>query len=152
MAYGTDRPRGQARDETLRAQLTPLKAGERPPALLIAILLSSVLAIAVIVGALSVHELSRHGGSLLGGIFLGAVLGTISIGMYRRLYWAVLAFQALIAFQVLVGALALVVASTILAAILCLASIVLGGWLFWKLVRVMGRIQASTQGSEENLR
>ena len=32
--------------------------------------------------------------------------------------------------------------STILAALICLLSIVLGGLLFWKLVRVMGRIQA----------
>ena len=62
--------------------------------------------------------------------------------MYRRRYWAVLGFEALLAFQILVTSLALVVASTILAAAICLVSIGLGGWLFWKLVRVMGRIQA----------
>ena len=62
--------------------------------------------------------------------------------MYRRQYWAVLAFEALLAFQILVTSLALVVASTLLAAGLCLVSIVLTGWLFWKLVRVMGRMQA----------
>jgi hypothetical protein len=54
----------------------------------------------------------------------------------------VLGFEALLAFQVLVTSLALVVASTITAAAVCLVSICLGGWLFWKLVRVMGRIQA----------
>ncbi len=62
--------------------------------------------------------------------------------MYRRRYWAVLGFEALLAFQIIVTSLALVVASTILAAALCLLGIGLGGWLFWKLVRVMGRIQA----------
>ena len=62
--------------------------------------------------------------------------------MYERRYWAVLGFEALLAFQVLVTSLALVVASTFLAAGLCLASVLLSGWLFWKLVRVMGRIQA----------
>jgi hypothetical protein len=62
--------------------------------------------------------------------------------MYRRRYWAVLGFEGLLAFQIIVTSLALVVASTILAAALCLLSIGLGGWLFWKLVRVMGRIQA----------
>jgi hypothetical protein len=72
--------------------------------------------------------------------------------MYRRSYWAVLGFEALLAFQILVTSLALVVASTITAAALCLISILLGGWLFWKLVRVMGRIQAGTRGSQENLR
>jgi hypothetical protein len=62
--------------------------------------------------------------------------------MWNRRYWAVLGFEALLAFQILVTSLALVIATTILAAALCLLSIGLGGWLFWKLVRVMGRIQA----------
>jgi hypothetical protein len=63
-------------------------------------------------------------------------------GMYLRRYWAVLGFEALLAFQVIVSSLALVVASTLLAAGVCLLTIGLGGWLFWKLIRVMGRIQA----------
>ncbi len=96
----------------------------------------------MIVGALSVHDLARHGGSLPGAIFLTAVLLALALGMYRRRYWAVLGFEALLAFQILVTSLALVVASTIPAAAACLLSIGLGGWLFWKLVRVMGRIQA----------
>ncbi len=62
--------------------------------------------------------------------------------MYRRRYLAVLGFEALLAFQIIVASLALVVAATIKAAALCLVAIALGGWLFWKLVRVMGRIQA----------
>ena len=63
--------------------------------------------------------------------------------MYRRRYWAVLGFEALLAFQIIVTSLALVVASTLLAAgAYACSRIGLGGWLFWKLVRVMGRIQA----------
>jgi hypothetical protein len=54
----------------------------------------------------------------------------------------VLGFEGLLAFQILATSLALVVASTILAAAVCLIGIGLGGWLFWKLVRVMGRMQA----------
>jgi hypothetical protein len=65
--------------------------------------------------------------------------------MYRRRYGAVLGFEALLAFQIIVTSLALVVASTILAAVICVVSVGLGGWLFWKLVRVMGRIQAGEQ-------
>ncbi len=94
------------------------------------------------VGAASVHNLSRHGGSLPGAIFLAAVLVGLASGMYRRRYWAVLALEALLAFQVIVTSLALVVAETLTAAAGCVVSIGLGGWLFWKLVRVMGRIQA----------
>jgi hypothetical protein len=130
------------RDEQARSALTPLEPGERPTALLVAVAVAVVLALGVVVGVLTIHDLSRHGGSLAGGAFLAGVLALLALGMYRCRYWAVLGFEALLAFQIIVTSLALVVASTLLAAGLCLISIVLGGWLFWKLVRVMGRIQA----------
>ena len=139
-----NRPERAQRDELLRAELEPLGAQERPRALLVAVAVCTLLAIAVIVGALSVHDLSRHGGSLPGGVFLALILALLAGGMYRRRYWAVLGFEAVLAFQIIVTSLALIVASTLLAAALCALSIGLGGWLFWKLVRVMGRIQAGT--------
>ena len=70
------------------------------------------------------------------------MLAVLAWAMYERRYWAVLSFQALLAFQILVTSLALVVASGVAAAAGCLASIVLAGWLFWKLVGTMARIQA----------
>jgi hypothetical protein len=124
------------------AGLQPLGVHERPRALLAAIVVAAVLALAVLAGVLTVHDLSRHGGSLPGGIFLAGVLLLLAAGMYRRRYWAVLGFEAFLAFQIIVTSLALVVAETLLAAGLCVLSIGLAGWLFWKLVRVMGRIQA----------
>ena len=139
-------PRGRgdrtAAEELARAALEPLGPDERPAALLVAAAVALVLALTVIVGTLGVHDLSRRGGSLPAGVFLACVFALLSSGMYQRRYWAVLGFEALLAFQILVTSLALVVASTILAAGACLLSIGLGGWLFWKLVRVMGRIQA----------
>jgi hypothetical protein len=139
-------PPRPSRDEIARATLEPLREGERPAALLIAIAVAVLLAFGVVIGALTVHGLNRHGGSQAGGVLLACVLGLLALGMYRRRYWAVLSFEALLAFQILVTSLALVVASTLLAAGLCLVSIGLAGWLFWKLVRVMGRIQAHGPG------
>jgi hypothetical protein len=130
------------RTERARAGLAPLAEGERPAALLVAVAVASLLALGVAVGVLTVHDLRRHGGSIFGGAFLALVLAWLALGMYRRRYWAVLGFEALLAFQILVTSLALVVASTLQAAGACLLGIALGGWLFWKLVRVMGRIQA----------
>jgi hypothetical protein len=134
-------PRG-AREEAARAALEPLAPGERPPALLVAIGVCGLLAVAVLVGALTIHDLSRHGGSVPGAILIAVVLGAVAQGMWKGRYWAVLGFEALLAFQIVVTSLALVVASTVLAALACTVAIGLGGWLFWKLVRVMGRIQA----------
>jgi hypothetical protein len=135
------RERGEA-DRRAREGLQPLGPDERPPALVAAIAVCLVLAVAVIAGALTVHDLSRHGGSVPGAIVLAGVLLMLARGMAARRYWAVLAFEALLAFQIIVTSLALVVASTLLAAGICVTAIGLAGWLFWKLVRVMGRIQA----------
>jgi hypothetical protein len=134
------RPGG--REQEARAALLPLGEDERPVALLIAVAVCILLALGVIAGAATVHDLSRHGGSLPGAALLAVVLALLAVGMYRRRYWAVLGFEALLAFQILVTSLALVVASTITVAALCVLAIATGGWLFWKLVRVMGRIQA----------
>jgi hypothetical protein len=136
------------RDERLRATLSPLAEGERPVALLVAVAVAALLAVAVAVGALSIHDLRSRGGSVPGGVFLTLVLAALAVGMYRRRYWAVLGFEALLAFQILVTSLALVIATTILAAAACLLSIGLSGWLFWKLVRVMGRMQAGEREAD----
>jgi hypothetical protein len=132
----------RAGEDQARAALVPLAPDERPPALLVAVGVCAVLAVAVLVGGLSVHDLAKRGGSLPGAIFLTTVLAALALGMYRRRYLAVLGFEALLAFQIIVTSLALVVAETLLAAAVCLLAVGLGGWLFWKLVRVMGRIQA----------
>jgi len=137
------------RDELARAQLAPLVDGERPTALLVAVAVAILLGLAVLIGALTVHDLSSHGGSLGGALFLTAILAMLALGMYRCRYWAVLGFEALLAFQILVTSLALIVAETILAAAVCLLSIGLAGWLFWKLIRVMGRIQAGERRLRE---
>jgi hypothetical protein len=125
--------------------LEPLGADERPTPLLVAIGVCAVVAVVVLVGGLSIHNLSRHGGSLPGAIFLAAVLASVGVGMYQRRYFAVLAFEALLTFQIIVTSLALVIATSLLTAGLCLLVVGLAGWLFWKLVRVMGRIQAGEQ-------
>jgi len=143
------RPRSGERDEQTRAALRPLGPDERPPALLVAVGVCALLAAGVLVGGLTIHDLSRHGGSLPGAIFLAAVLAALALGMYRHRYWAVLGFEALLAFQIIVTSLALVVASTLKAAAFCLLAIGLGGWLFWKLVRVMGRLQAGERANQK---
>jgi hypothetical protein len=127
--------------------LAPLAEHERPAALGVAVTVAVALALGVCVSVATVHDLSRHGGSLPGGLFLAGVLLLVAWGMYQRRYWAVLGFEALLAFQIIVTSLALIVAETLLAAGLCALSIGLAGWLFWRLVRVMGRIQAGDLAS-----
>ncbi len=141
---GEGAPRGE-REQLARASLEPLRPDERPAALIVAIAVCALLAAGVLAGAATVHDLRHHGGSLPGAVTIAVVLALLGQGMYRQRYWAVLSFEALLAFQIIVTSLALVVASTVLAALVCVVAIGLGGWLFWKLIRVMGRIQAGEE-------
>jgi hypothetical protein len=59
-------------------------------------------------------------------------------------YWAVLGFQALLALAILAAALSLMVASNVLAAVVCLAILLPAGWLFFKMVKALARIQMPT--------
>jgi hypothetical protein len=127
----------------------PLRPGERPRTLLVSIAVCVVLAVAILLGAFTIRDLSRHGGSVPGAIFLAGVFSSLALGMYRVRYWAVVGFEALLAFQVIVTSLALVVASTITAALICVASISLAGTLFWKLVRVIARVQATEHAARD---
>ncbi len=136
-----------ARDARLRATLTPLGEHERSATLTVAVAVAALLAAAVLVGALTIHDLRSHGGSVPGGIFIALVLAALAAGMYRRRYWAVLGFEALLALQITLSSLVLVVATSWATVGVCLLSIGCGGWLFWKLVRVMGRIQAGERAA-----
>jgi hypothetical protein len=134
--------RGRERDEAIRAALTPLAPGERTTALNVAVVAAILLAIAIVVGALTTADLRDKGGTVPFGIFIAVVLLVCAWGMWHTRYWAVLAFEAFLWFEVIVSALALVVASSWAAFAVCIVVIGLSGWLAWKLIRVMARIQA----------
>ena len=75
-------------------------------------------------------------------VILFAVLMLVCAGgMWRARYWAVLGFQALLAIVVLIFALLLIRASTVLGFVISIAVVGGGGFLFFKLVRVLSRIQ-----------
>jgi hypothetical protein len=66
--------------------------------------------------------------------------------MWRKRYWAVLGFQALLGLVILFFALLLVRASNFLGFVIGTTVVVGGGFLFFKLVRVLSRIQMPTPG------
>ena len=134
------------RDAEARAQLEPLAPGELPLPLRLAIALSLLLAAAnLALYVAHVKTVVKH--PAIGSVVIySAVMGMAAYGMWRQRYWAVLGFQALLAVTVIIAALALSVASNAEAAVVCLVVILIGGWLFWKLVRVLGRLQLPPRG------
>jgi hypothetical protein len=140
------RARGEARDAELRAALAPLAPGERPRSLLAAVAVCTVLGAAnAIAFAAGAKIDGRHPGA--GVLAFTALMAMLAGGMWARRYLAVLAFEALLALAVLAFSLFLIEASNLEAVLLCVAVIAGAGWLFWKLVRVMGRLTVPPQSS-----
>jgi hypothetical protein len=77
-----------------------------------------------------------------GGVILFAALMLVCAGgMWWMKYWALLGFQAILAFVILFFSLALISASSAPVALVEVAVIGGGGFLFYKLVRVLSRVQ-----------
>ena len=134
--------RSAARDEAVRARLTPLGERERPAALVIASILAAVLATANLAAFAAGVEVDGRRPGILGVLVFCGLMGIIAWGMWARRYWAVLGFETLLGVTVAIASLSILLASNLFAVALCLVTIGLGGWLFWKLVRVMARLQA----------
>jgi hypothetical protein len=140
-ATATPRLRGKAADEAARAELQPLKPGERPPALIAAVIVAAALGIANVALYAAGVDVRGQAPSAAGAIAFAVLMGAAAWGMWNLRYWAVLGFQALLAVTIIIAALSLAVASNLAAVALCLVIVVPGGWLFWKLVRVLARLQ-----------
>ena len=134
--------RSEERNAAVRAQLEPLEPGERPRPLVIAAVLAAVLAIANVVAWLAGLDVNGKEPGAFGVLLFAVLMLLAAWGLWQRRYWAVLGFEALLAITLCIAALSLLVASNVAAVVLCVAILGPVGWLFWKLIRVMGRLQA----------
>jgi hypothetical protein len=136
--------RSRERNDAVRAQLEPLAAGERPLALTVSAAIALLIA-AVNVGAVLGGVQVQGNRPVVGGILLAAVMAGIAIGLWQRRYLVLLLWQALLAVALVSASLGLMLASNLEAVILSLSVMGIAGTLFWKLVRVMARVQMPPQ-------
>jgi hypothetical protein len=134
--------RGRAKDEAVRMNLEPLAPGERPGAVTIAAIVAFVFAVANVIATLTVDGLaSSNGNPTAVAIATTAILVLAGGGMLARKYWAVLGFQCILGLQIVVFSLALTRVEKWWIALALVVAIGLLGWLFWKLIRAMARLQ-----------
>ncbi len=130
----------------MRAKLTPFAAGERPGAIKISVAVALLLGLSnlvLFIAGVKPRVGSTHPQIVEILVFSGLMI-MCATGMWLMRYWAVLGFQTLLAIGVLGFSLALVRASTILGAVICVVVVGAGGYLFFKLVRVLSRLQLPT--------
>lgn len=126
----------EERNAEIRAQLEPYAPAERPTALVVGAGVALALALVNVV-----LLLAGQGGRPEGLLAYCFAMLAIAYGMWTKRYLAVLAFQCLLAIAVTIGVLFLLRASTAVDLLICFVLIVPTGWLFWKLIRVLARLQ-----------
>ena len=135
--------RSERRNAAVRATLTPIAPGERPWVITVGAGLAALNGLVQLILFLAGVKLKVAGNrpAAFSVILFAVLMFVCAAGMWRMRYWAVLGFQALLAIVILTFALLLVRASTVVGAVVSLAVVVIGGFLFYKLVRVLSRIQ-----------
>jgi uncharacterized membrane protein (DUF2068 family) len=141
---GTPRAsRSEQRDAAVRATLTPLAPGERPWVITVGAALAAVSGLTQLILFLAGVRLRTTGLHASAGqtIVFAMLMFLCAGGMWLMRYWAVLGFMALLAILLAFSAGALITASSLVGLVVALAIIAVGGYLFFKLVRVLSRIQ-----------
>jgi hypothetical protein len=137
----TYRERSEARNQAARDSLEPLEEGERPGPVTIGAAITALLGISGIVlfaAGVEVNGSKVEAGAVLPWVFL---MWVMAWGMWRARYWAVLGFQALLALLIISASLGLVQATKPLQAVATGALVIGAGYLFWRMVKAMARIQ-----------
>jgi hypothetical protein len=140
-AVRTGYARSRERTERTRAELEPLAPGERPTAVTVAAVVALVLALANLALWAAGVEVRGEDPTFFSILVFEALMLTAAWGLWKARYWAVLGFQALLAIAIIFSALSLTVASNLRGVVVCLGILLPAGFLFWKLVRAMARLQ-----------
>jgi hypothetical protein len=138
---GEELTRSQRRDAEARANLKPLAPGERPTIIRVSALLAAALGLANLIAWVAGDKINGKHPAAGGILIFSAVMGACAVGLWRMWYGAVLGFMALLAIIGTLFSLYLVEASNALGFIVAPIIIVVAGYLFFKLVRVLSRIQ-----------
>jgi hypothetical protein len=133
--------RSEARNEAIRAGLTPFAAGERPWAIRIGAALSLLIGVGNLVAWVAGVKIAGKHPAAGGIVVFAGLMIVCAVGLWRMWYGAVLAFMGLLAIIVTLFTLLLIEASNALGFVVAPVVIIGCGYLFIKLVRTLSRIQ-----------
>ena len=133
--------RSELKNAEARAKLVPLEEGERPGAVTVAAIVALVLALTEVVFAVIGYDSGSNHVKVPGVVLFTGLLLAMAWGLWNARYWAVMGMQALLVLAMVLFGLLLAIAGNVQAVLISLAVIVPSGFLFWKLIKAMARIQ-----------
>jgi hypothetical protein len=133
--------RSERRDAEVRAGLVPIPSGERPGAIVAGTIISGLIGVGQLVAFFAGLKIHGKSPAAVGTIGFCVLMIVCAVGMWRLWYGAVLGFMALLAIVATLFSLYLIEASNVLGLVVALVVVAGSGYLFFKLVRVLSRIQ-----------
>ena len=133
--------RSEARNAEIRDTLRPYAPGERPRVVVVSAALAALAALFEIAAWIAaLHPDGQHP-AVSGVIVFCAIFLACAIGLWRMWSGAVLGFMCVLAIIAVYFTFFLLRASNPLGFVISIAFILLPGYLFFKLVRVLSRLQ-----------
>jgi hypothetical protein len=138
--------RAEERNREVREGLTPLAEGQRPLVVTIGAVVSALIVASIVVGYLLGLAVDGEKPPLAQVLAPALLMGTMSWGMWRARYWAVLGFQLLLVLLILSAVFGLAAqAATAAQVAATLGLLAVSGTFFYFMVKAMARIQMPTR-------
>jgi hypothetical protein len=133
--------RSEARNAEIRDTLRPYAPGERPRVVVVSAALAALAALFELAAWIArLHPDGQH--PAVGGVIVFcAIFLACAVGLWRMWSGAVLGFMCVLAIIAVYFTFFLLRASNVLGFVISIAFILLPGYLFFKLVRVLSRLQ-----------
>jgi hypothetical protein len=133
--------RSEVRNAEIRAALRPYAPGERPRVIIASVVIAAALAFVEVILWLLGVKVGGNRPAAVDVFLFFAVFLACAIGLWQMRSGAVLGFMSIMAIISILFTLFLIEASNIPSAVIALAIIGVSGYLFFKLVRVLSRLQ-----------
>lgn len=137
--------KAEEKNQAVRQALRPLQPGERPGAVTLGAIFSGIVALVFWVSlAVRLFTDTKVAGSQpdpVQLILFAGVMTAMAVGMWQVRYWAVLGFQMLLVLFLVAATAGLLTAQTLLQVIATTLLIGVVGFLFFRMIKAMARIQ-----------
>jgi len=140
--------RTEAKNQAIRESLQPIELDDRPFWLTVSAIVAGALATGNVIAWAVGAKVDGDRPLFATVAFQALLMGSLAYGMWRGRYWAVLGMEAVMAILIVILAVLLLKASTALTVVILVGVIMFAGLLFWKLVRVMARMQVPEEPQE----